>query len=1165
MNPEPPLSTPLDLPDPEARITAYILGELSPEEAAACREALAQDPALEALHQQLRKAITLVQEHSSGLVLQVQASAPAGSPAPGKEDAQEQGLKLAADRRARLMEQLAVASPSAPSAPSTDAKPGNIISAEAEIQPQPSGRNLQFAAQNDSAANSDADSKAPGTHANRQRPWYVDLALAAALVGLLSTPLLDEGFSPSFGLFEATTAGTKAQRSFGLENAAGPREELEAMTTDADSAKKLPEVASEVDSEAPAAGQATVDFSTAQTAARSKVAELDVKPGAAANTLQLGRPMGSVAAPTPVPAPLLAPNSAPAAALDAIASAAEQPQPARKPAQTGVSTLGLADEKSVRRRLSKAETLSIKRLSEGADAVTINKGAASMPMPAPAPVAEVPAIMPAAPAPAPAAPGVAGDPRMMMRYGLTPSKKEAAKADANAMSRLQEKAGKDVALAFPEEKLRSVLQPAPVVNPTWNFDDTAAANRGVNKGGATFGGFVAGNPNASGGRGGGGGGGAGFGGGSFNSGAAQPVGQVQDQFLAWNAQQAPQLDTAGRPSADTATKTRAYTATAETKERVEFFDRDAGVALARPEMLADLSQAGAVSGRVNVAPAYEARSDAPILGDTPTLGAMFKQRKQPVNGPASERESLKRKVEIQSAEGIAAANTHASSEAAPAVLGVELKQLAAEPQLMTNRAAGALVVTDTIVNSVDKQAADRLEPAITQAVQPAAAPQPEFATAENAFSTFSLNVTDVSFKLAAASLEQNTMPDPLTIRSEEFVNAFDYRDPEPPAGSRVGLSWERAAYPFAHRRDLLRLSLKTAARGRATSQPLNLVILLDNSGSMERADRVQILHEALRVLAEQLQPQDMVSVVAFARTARLWVDALPGSQASELVDRVGSLTPEGGTNLEDALKTAYQAATRHFLAQGNNRVVLLTDGAANLGDASPDSLKAIVETQRKAGIALDCFGVGWEGYNDDLLALLSSHGDGRYGFLNSPEEAANDFAGQLVGALQIAASDVKVQVEFNPKRVPNYRQIGYTKHQLTKEQFRDNTVDAAELGAAEAGNALYTMEIDPAGEGPLGWVRARFRIPGTQDYREQEWVLNYTGPSPTLDHAAPTLRLAAAAAAFAEWLASSPFAGEVTPDLLLRYLGDAPGSFGVDPRPRKLEAMIRQAKSIRER
>lgn len=245
--------------------------------------------------------------------------------------------------------------------------------------------------------------------------------------------------------------------------------------------------------------------------------------------------------------------------------------------------------------------------------------------------------------------------------------------------------------------------------------------------------------------------------------------------------------------------------------------------------------------------------------------------------------------------------------------------------------------------------------------------------------------------------------------------------------------------------------------------------------------------------------------------------------------------------------------------------MLLTDGAANLGDASPESLKAIVESQRKAGIALDCFGVGWEGYNDDLLALLSSHGDGRYGFLNSPEEAANDFAGQLVGALQIAASDVKVQVEFNPKRVPNYRQIGYTKHQLTKEQFRDNTVDAAELGAAEAGNALYTMEIDPAGEGPLGWVRARFRIPGTQEYREQEWVLNYTGPSPTLDHAAPTLRLAATAAAFAEWLASSPFAGEVTPDLLLRSLGDAPGTFGVDPRPRKLEAMIRQAKSIRER
>ena len=193
-------------------------------------------------------------------------------------------------------------------------------------------------------------------------------------------------------------------------------------------------------------------------------------------------------------------------------------------------------------------------------------------------------------------------------------------------------------------------------------------------------------------------------------------------------------------------------------------------------------------------------------------------------------------------------------------------------------------------------------------------PQPEITTVENAFSTFSLNVSDVSFKLAAAALEKGQMPDPSTVRSEEFINAFDYRDPEPTGSAPIAFVWERARYPFAHDRDLLRFSVKTAASGRQPGRPLNLVLLLDNSGSMERADRVRIREECLRVLAGQLQPQDRVSVVAFARTARLWVDGLPGGQAGELPQRVGGLTPEGGTNLEDAMNLAYQTAAKHYLA-----------------------------------------------------------------------------------------------------------------------------------------------------------------------------------------------------------------------------------------------------------
>ena len=464
--------------------------------------------------------------------------------------------------------------------------------------------------------------------------------------------------------------------------------------------------------------------------------------------------------------------------------------------------------------------------------------------------------------------------------------------------------------------------------------------------------------------------------------------------------------------------------------------------------------------------------------------------------------------------------------------------------------------------TVSAQATNPSDTALPKPAVPPPTPQPEILTRENAFSTFSMNVSDVSFKLAAASLEKGQMPEPASIRSEEFINAFDYRDPEAAPGVPVAFNYERALYPFAHNRELLRFSLKTAAAGRQAGRPLNIVLLLDNSGSMERADRVRIIQEALRVLAGKLQAQDTFSIVTFARTARLRVDGIPGNQAAAATAEVGKFTPEGGTDLGDALDVAYETALHHYLPNGDNRVVLLTDGAANLGDVDSNSLKQKVETHRKQGIALDCFGIGWEGYNDDLLEVLTRDGDGRYGFINTPEEASTEFVSQIAGALHVAAADVKVQVEFNPDRVISYRQIGYAKHQLTKEQFRDNTVAAGQIAAQEAGNALYTIEINPQGQGSIGTVRVRYKVPDTGEIREQSWDVPYTGSAVSLEQSSPAMRLAATASAFSEWLATSPFAEEVTTDQLLNCLNGVPQVYGADARPQKLEWMIRQAKSI---
>lgn len=577
------------------------------------------------------------------------------------------------------------------------------------------------------------------------------------------------------------------------------------------------------------------------------------------------------------------------------------------------------------------------------------------------------------------------------------------------------------------------------------------------------------------------------------------------------------------------------------------------------------------------------KSQAPMLGDIPAVGNLFKDRTESAGEKSADNAVVDKSGNIALADDLSQPRAGAvappvsqnafearltsqnqavaSSASAPTVS--PLTPAAMPPPVFLAREAQLGVdVYDQGQAQLQPQSAIPEDRPLPKTPSPAPIPQPEILTGENAFSTFSLNVSDVSFKLAAASLDKGQLPDAASIRSEEFINAFDYHDPEPAAGVPVAFVAERARDPFAHNRDLLRFSIKTAAAGRQPGRPLNIVLLLDNSGSMERADRVAIIHEALKVLASQLQPQDTLSIVTFARTARLWVDGARGDQAGTAVNQVSNLTPEGGTNLEEAMNLAYVTARRHYLANGVNRVVLLTDGAANLGNVDPEALKQKVESFRKQGIALDCFGIGWEGYNDDLLEQLSSNGDGRYGFINTPEAATTEFAAQLAGALHVAAEDVKVQVEFNPQRVISWRQIGYAKHQLTKEQFRDNTVAAAPMAAREAGNTLYTVEVNPQGSGPVATVRVRFRVPGTMDVSEHEWQVPFDGTAPALEKSSPALRLAATASAFSEWLAQSQFAQEVTTDQLLNYLNGVPAIYGADARPKQLETMIREAKSI---
>jgi len=403
------------------------------------------------------------------------------------------------------------------------------------------------------------------------------------------------------------------------------------------------------------------------------------------------------------------------------------------------------------------------------------------------------------------------------------------------------------------------------------------------------------------------------------------------------------------------------------------------------------------------------------------------------------------------------------------------------------------------------------------------APEPppqsaEIQTTKQPFSTFSLHVSDASFQLAKDALAKGSVPDPARIRAEEFYNAFDYNDPAPAIGEPVAARIEQSAHPFRQQRDLVRIALKVAAAGRAAGQPLRLTILLDTSGSMEREDRAASVRRALKTLATLLGPQDRVTLIGFARTPRLLAEQVSGDQAGQLV-KIADRTPsEGGTNLESALALASEMALKQKLPAAQNRIVLLTDGAANLGNADPARLAKQIESTRQQGISFDACGVGANGLNDGMLEALTRKGDGRYYFINRPEDADAGFARQLAGALRPAAENVKVQVVFNPSRVKQYRLIGFEKHLLKKEDFRNDKVQAAELSAEEAGIALYQVETLPEGEGELGQVFVRFRDPATGSMVERSWPMPYEAKPRAFDQASPSMQLAATAALLAEKL-----------------------------------------------
>ncbi len=409
---------------------------------------------------------------------------------------------------------------------------------------------------------------------------------------------------------------------------------------------------------------------------------------------------------------------------------------------------------------------------------------------------------------------------------------------------------------------------------------------------------------------------------------------------------------------------------------------------------------------------------------------------------------------------------------------------------------------------------------------------------DSAVSTFSLYVSDVSFRLtSSALLSERRWPDAELVRPEEFTAAFDYGDPSPAQGQAVSLAQDQAMHAFWPQSRTLRFSVRTAAEGRADQENLQLFVLLDKSGSMERRDRFEGTRAALAALTETLNETDDVTLITFDRETRLVFEGKATELAQVPLLQAQAVHGESGTNLEAALESLSEIVLPRRRDGFQARVILITDGIANLGNQVPMELGEKVSALRQQGVAMDVVAVGARDLGDAVLQELARRGDGRYFLLADGSKAsAESFATRIGGALRPAARDVKVQVRFNPARVKQWGLLGFDQHRLQEEDFRDDTVDAAELAAAEQGSAVYQVELLEEGQGEIGEFSIRFFDVATQAVVERRWVIPYQAEAPQLTNASAAHRLAVVATLFAEHLRDSP-SGQLVDLALLQELG----------------------------
>ena len=419
---------------------------------------------------------------------------------------------------------------------------------------------------------------------------------------------------------------------------------------------------------------------------------------------------------------------------------------------------------------------------------------------------------------------------------------------------------------------------------------------------------------------------------------------------------------------------------------------------------------------------------------------------------------------------------------------------------------------------------------------------PVKAVAQEPVSTFSIDVDTGSYANVRRFLNNGRLPPKDAVRIEEIVNYFPYSYSLPQDGRPFAVHTQTVDSPWQPEAKLVKIGIQAQDTAKKNLPPANLVFLVDVSGSMNSPDKLPLVKKTLRLLTQQLRPQDKVTIITYASGEKLVLSPTSGKDKDTILRAVNSLEAGGATSGERALRMAYEEAQKAFVKNGINRILLATDGDFNVGVADTETLKSMVAEKRKSGISLSTLGFGTDNYNEEMMEQIADAGDGNYSYIDSEKEAKKVLQHQLTSTLATVAQDVKIQVEFNPATVKEYRLVGYTNRTLRNEDFNNDKVDAGDIGSGHSVTALY--EIIP--QGKTGWladsryqkapaadgskneyayVKVRYKLPGQSASKLIEQPV--PARSIPLSQADADTRLALAAASYAQHLRGGEYNGKL--------------------------------------